>query len=152
MEMVDACRAAGLQPVIGSAYRSIDDQIYLHNRKINFYLDKGLAYEDAYAEASTVVAIPGCSEHNLGLAVDLCALSYQILDEGQLKTAEQQWFMAHCHEYGFILRYLSEKSDLTGIIYEPWHYRYVGKEAAMEITERGICLEEYIAEKYDVNT
>ena len=54
--------------------------------------------------------------NNLGLAVDLCALSYQILDEGQLKTAEQQWFMAHCHEYGFILRYLSEKSDLTGII------------------------------------
>ena len=148
MEMVNGCRAAGLKPVIGSAYRSIDDQIYLHNRKINYYLNQGLAYEAAYAEASTVVAIPGCSEHNLGLAVDLCALSYRILDEGQEKTAEQQWFMAHCHEYGFILRYQSEKSDLTGIIYEPWHYRYVGKEAAIEITESGVCLEEYIASRY----
>jgi len=148
MDMFNACRDAGLKPVIGSAYRSIDEQIYLHNRKINFYLADGLSYDEAYDAASQVVAIPGCSEHNLGLAVDLCALSYQILDEGQLDTAEQQWFMEHCHEYGFILRYPLDKTEITGIIFEPWHYRYVGVDVAKEITESGLTLEEYMEQNY----
>ena len=150
MDMVNACRAAGLKPVIGSAYRSIDEQIYLHERKIKFYLNDGLSYDEAYTAASRVVAIPGCSEHNLGLAVDLCALSYQILDEGQLKTAEQQWFMEHCHEYGFILRYPLDKTEITGIIFEPWHYRYVGVEVAKEIKETGLALEEYMELYYGI--
>ena len=90
------------------------------------------------------MAVPGTSEHQLGLAVDIIASSYQVLDEAQENTAEQQWLMANAHHYGFILRYPSEKSAITGIGYEPWHYRYVGKAAAKEIFEQGLCLEEYL--------
>jgi D-alanyl-D-alanine carboxypeptidase len=70
--------------------------------------------------------------------------SYQVLDEKQENTAEQKWFMEHCWEYGFILRYPKDKMEITGIGYEPWHYRYVGREAAAEMKELGLCLEEYI--------
>ena len=92
------------------------------------------------------VARPGTSEHQAGLAVDIVSVEYQVLDEGQEDTPLQQWLMAHCWEYGFILRYPTDKSDLTGVGYEPWHYRYVGEEAAKAITEQGICLEEYLAQ------
>ena len=104
----------------------------------------GLSYDEAYAAAATVVAIPGTSEHNLGLAVDICALDYQILDDAQADTPEQQWLMEHCWEYGFILRYPAEKQDITGIIYEPWHYRYVGRDHAQAIRQSGQCLEEFL--------
>ena len=90
------------------------------------------------------MAVPGTSEHQLGLALDIVDRSNQNLDESQEDTAVQQWLMKHSWEYGFILRFPTGKSDVTGIIYEPWHYRYVGKEAAKEIYDRGICLEEYL--------
>ena len=80
------------------------------------------------------------------MAVDIVDTGYQILDERQEQTPVQQWLMAHCAEYGFILRYPTDKSSITGVGYEPWHYRYVGETAAREIMERGICLEEYLAE------
>ena len=79
------------------------------------------------------------------MAVDIVDMSYQLLNEQQENTPVQQWLMAHCGEYGFILRYPTDKGDITGIGYEPWHYRFVGTEAAKEIMERGICLEEYLA-------
>lgn len=79
-----------------------------------------------------------------GVTVDIVALSYQILDEAQANTPEQQWLMEHCWEYGFILRYPKDKQDITGIIYEPWHYRCVGVEAALEMKKSGQCLEEYL--------
>jgi D-alanyl-D-alanine carboxypeptidase len=109
----------------------------------------GISYDEAYTAAATVVAIPGTSEHNLGLAVDICAEDYQVLDDAQADTPEQQWLMEHCADYGFILRYPQGKEDQTGIIWEPWHYRYVGVEAAQEITSSGLCLEEYLALHYD---
>ena len=87
----------------------------------------------------------GASEHELGLAVDIVSAEYQILEEEQENTPEQQWLMEHCQEYGFILRYPEYKQDLTGVGYEPWHYRYVGVEAAREIMAQGICLEEYLS-------
>jgi len=92
------------------------------------------------------VALPGTSEHQTGLAVDIVDAGYQSLDEKQERTAVQQWLMKNSWRYGFILRYPNHKSDITGIYYEPWHYRYVGKEAAKEIYEKDICLEEYIKE------
>ena len=94
--------------------------------------------------AAMWVARPGTSEHQTGLAVDIVDMSYQILDEQQESTPVQIWLMAHCAEYGFILRYPADKSALTGISYEPWHYRYVGTEAAKEIMENRSCLEEYL--------
>ena len=91
-----------------------------------------------------MVAVPGTSEHQLGLAVDLVSSEYTGLDERQEETGSYQWLVKHCAEYGFILRYPNDKTEITGIIYEPWHFRYVGVEAAREIMDQGICLEEYL--------
>lgn len=100
--------------------------------------------EDAKLEAGKIVAVPGTSEHQLGLAVDIVDKYNQVLDENQENTAVQKWLMENCWKYGFILRYPNDKSSITGIMYEPWHYRYVGDAAAKEIYQQGICLEEYL--------
>ena len=143
--MMDAARAEGLQPLICSSYRTWDKQTKLFEAKTQFYRDQGYGRTEAEEQAAQWVARPGTSEHQMGLAVDIVDMSYQLLDEAQEETAVQKWLMAHCAEYGFILRYPTEKSALTGVNYEPWHYRYVGQEAAQEIMEQGICLEEYLA-------
>ena len=95
-------------------------------------------------EAGRQVAVPGTSEHQLGLTVDVVDINNQNLTEEQEKTPTQKWLMANSWRYGFIHRYPNGKSDVTGIIYEPWHYRYVGKDVAQEIFNRGITLEEYL--------
>ncbi|HIT34737.1 MAG TPA: D-alanyl-D-alanine carboxypeptidase family protein [Candidatus Faecousia intestinigallinarum] len=145
-DMMDACRAAGLSPIICSSFRTQDDQEYLYNNKINRLIAQGYSEEEAPSEAAKVVAVPGTSEHQLGLALDIVDESYQLLNEEQEDTAVQKWLMEHSWEYGFILRYPSDKSEITGIIYEPWHYRYVGKEAAKEMKASGQCLEEYLGD------
>ena len=142
--MMDDCRAAGLSPYICSSYRTYDYQKGLHERQINKYLSYGYSYEEAYAEASKWVAVPGTSEHQTGLALDIVASYYVVLDESQEDMPEQKWLMEHSYKYGWVLRYPNDKTDVTGIYYEPWHYRYVGKEVAKEIHDRGICLEEYL--------
>lgn len=144
-EMMDAARAEHLDPLICSSFRTWDRQEELYQNKINFLLDQGYSQKEAEINAAIWVAIPGTSEHQAGLAVDIVDTAYQQLDEAQESTAVQQWLMEHCAEYGFILRYPTDKSEITGIGYEPWHYRYVGKEAAKIIMEQGICLEEYLA-------
>ena len=144
--MMDDARAAGLSPLICSSYRTEEDQEALYANKVSRLMDQGYAREEAEVEAARWVAVPGTSEHQLGLAVDIVAESYQVLDEQQEDTAEQKWLMEHAHQYGFILRYPQDKSHITGIGYEPWHYRYVGKEAAAKIYEDGICLEEYLTD------
>ena len=145
--MLADCRADGLDPIICSAYRTGEYQTGLFDKQVRKQRKKGFADEEAVAAAAEVVAVPGTSEHQLGLAVDLCARSYQLLDKGQEDTAEFQWLREHCMDYGFILRYPDGTTDLTGIIYEPWHFRYVGEQAAREITDAGITLEEYVNEK-----
>jgi len=142
--MLSDCRATGLNPQIASSYRTHGDQIWLYNRKVNYYLDLGYTEADAKAVAGTIIALPGTSEHELGLALDLVDNSNWNLDESQEKTPVQQWLMQNSWRYGFILRYPNGKSDVTGIIYEPWHYRYVGKALAKELFESGLCLEEYL--------
>ena len=142
--MMDAARAEGLDPLICSSYRSFEMQERLFTNKVNFYLAEGYTQEEAEKEAGKWVALPGTSEHQTGLAVDIVAMSYQVLDENQEHTAEQRWLMENSYRYGFILRYPTDKSHITGINYEPWHYRYVGKEIAREIYEQGLCLEEYL--------
>lgn len=145
--MLADCRADGLDPIICSAYRTNEYQTKLFDKQVRKQRGKGLPDDAAVAAAAEVVAVPGTSEHQLGLAVDLCARSYQLLDEGQEGTAEFQWLRTHCAEYGFIVRYPDGTTDLTGIIYEPWHFRYVGEQAAREIADAGITLEEYVNEK-----
>lgn len=142
--MMDDARAEGLDPLICSSYRSQEKQEQLYTNKRNYYLDQGYSNDEATALAAIWVAYPGTSEHQLGLTVDICSVSNQNLDDSQEDTATQQWLMANCYKYGFILRYPSDKSEITGISYEPWHYRYVGVDAAAEIQEKGLCLEEYL--------
>lgn len=144
-EMMDACRSAGLSPVICSSYRTWEKQQDLFRNKIDRLMAQGLSRDDAETEAAKVVAVPGTSEHQSGLALDIVDLNNQNLDTSQESTPVQKWLMEHSWEYGFILRYPSGKSQITGIIYEPWHYRYVGRDAAAEIYELGVCLEEYLA-------
>ena len=141
--MLEAARSEGLSPMICSSYRSWERQNTLFDKQVVKQQNLGLPYEEAYEKAKTVVAFPGTSEHQTGLAADIVATSHQMLDDSQEQTAEQQWLMEHCWEYGFILRYPKDKSDITGIIYEPWHYRYVGHEVAQYIHENSLCLEEY---------
>lgn len=145
VEMMEACRAAGLHPLICSSYRTQEKQEALFQERIDELIRQGYSAGDARTKAATSVARPGTSEHQAGLAVDIVDTSYQALDASQEQTMVQQWLMENSWRYGFILRYPNNKSSLTGIIYEPWHYRYVGKEAAQEIYDRGICLEEYLA-------
>lgn len=142
--MMDACREDGYSPLICSSYRTQKKQESLFQNKISRLMAKGLSEEEARAEAAKVVAVPGTSEHQLGLALDIVDINHQVLDKSQEETGVQQWLMAHSWEYGFILRYPNDKSEITGIIYEPWHYRYVGRDAAQEIFEQGVCLEEYL--------
>jgi len=143
--MLTDCWGAGLHPVVCSAYRPHATQVRLHNNKIARLRYAGYSDEAAVKEAGRWVAVPGTSEHETGMALDIVSYSYQLLDEKQENTAEQKWFMEHCWEYGFILRYPKDKTEITGIGYEPWHYRYVGRETAAKMKESGLCLEEYIA-------
>ena len=144
MQMLEACRGAGLEPYVASAYRTHGDQQWLYQNKVNRLITEGHSREDAEKLAATVIAIPGTSEHELGLALDLVDNSYRNLDEAQENCPVQKWLMENSWKYGFILRYPNGKSDITGIIYEPWHYRYVGTTIASEIYASGLCLEEYI--------
>ena len=144
--MMDAAREEGLRPLICSSYRTWEKQKELFDNKVQRLLAEGYSQTEAGEYAAMWVARPGSSEHQTGLAVDIVDTSYQLLDEAQEDTAVQKWLMAHCAEYGFILRYPTGKSALTGVNYEPWHYRYVGTEAAEEIMSQGLCLEEYLSE------
>ena len=130
--------------MICSAYRTQEYQENLYNKKVKNLVSGGMSQEDAEKEAGTVVAIPGTSEHQLGLALDIIDYNNYTLDKSQEKTPTQQWLMANSWEYGWILRFPNGKTELTGIIYEPWHYRYVGKELAAELHELDMCLEEYL--------
>lgn len=143
-DMLTDCREAGLEPIVCSAYRTEATQTRLYQNKISRLRAAGWSREAAKVEAARWVAPPGTSEHQTGLALDIVSADYQLLDEKQAETPEQQWLMEHCWEYGFVLRYPTDKSAVTGIGYEPWHYRYVGKEAAREMVRRGVCLEEYL--------
>ena len=144
MQMMSDCAKAGHSVYILSSYRTQEYQEMLFNNQVTKQMNKGYSREEAEVIAATISAIPGTSEHQLGLAVDIIDTEIWDLVEEQETLAGQQWLMAHCHEYGFILRYPKDKTDETGIIYEPWHYRYVGVELATELTDLGLTLEEYI--------
>ena len=144
----DGERDSDRQFLVCSGYRSVDFQQTLFDNKIAEIQAEHpeYTYEEAYIEASTIVAIPGASEHNTGLTVDICAMDFQMLIEEYEETDEAKWLKENCYKYGFILRYPKGKEDITQIIYEPWHFRYVGVEAATEIMTQGITLEEYLGE------
>ena len=144
-QMLADCTAAGYYPYICSSFRTWEEQEYLMDNKIQRLMkEEHLSREEAEKVAKESVAVPGTSEHQLGLAVDIVADGYYVLDYTQAKTQTQAWLMEHCWEYGFILRYPENTTEITGIIYEPWHYRYVGTEVSLELRDLGITLEEYL--------
>lgn len=144
-EMLTDGSREGLQFVVASGYRSKERQEELLEEDIAADMQNlGMSYEEAYEKETRETMPPGCSEHETGLAVDLVSLDYQILDQNQEFTAENQWLREHCSEYGFILRYPKGKEDITEVDYESWHFRYVGREAAKIMTEQGLTLEEYV--------
>ncbi len=147
MAMLSDCQAAGLSPVVSSGYRSMQKQVQLYERKVQGLMEEGFDEASARAQASDVVAIPGTSEYQSGLAVAIVDESYQILDEKQADTPVQRWLLEHCWEYGFILRNPEGKRAITGYAYEPWHYRYVGREYAQQIRASGLCLEEWLEQR-----
>lgn len=142
--MFQAAKQDGVNLEVRSPYRDMSRQEWLFERKIKYYMGKGKSYMEAYTLASQIVMVPGASEHQLGLALDITSDTYTALDEGFADTEAGKWLAEHCCEYGFVLRYPLGKEYITGVEYEPWHFRYVGKEAATVMTEEGICLEEFI--------
>ncbi len=143
-EMLAAGEKKGLSFWIASAYRSTQRQRELLDEDIEALIHKGYSYSEAYEEVVRETMPVGCSEHATGLAVDIVAKDYQILDEKQGRTDEILWLQQNCSRYGFILRYPEGKEDITKVSYESWHFRYVGVEAAEEIMSQGLTLEEYM--------
>ncbi len=139
-EMFDDARDAGMEPYVNSGYRTHQLQQSLLDREIADYISQGYSEEEAKEIAEQWVAPPGTSEHQIGLAVDI-----SMEDTSDQNASDVwQWLRENSYKYGFILRYPEDKTDITGIGYEPWHYRYVGKEIAEDIYRQGICLEEYL--------
>lgn len=138
-EMFNDARAQGYGLFVREGYRTQEEQQQLMDEKIEAYENEGKSKSEAKKLAEQWVAIPGTSEHQLGIAVDINADTTKSSSDDVYN-----WLEENAHTYGFIKRYPSNKTDITGVINEPWHYRYVGKEAASKIYSQGICLEEYI--------
>lgn len=138
-EMFDTARSEGVYPVVASGYRTAKKQQSLMDEKIAAYAAEGYTQQEAREKAEICVAKVGTSEHQLGICVDINA-------DGVHSTGEQvyKWLDKNGYRFGFIKRYPEDKTEITGIINEPWHYRYVGKKAAAEIHRSGVCLEEYL--------
>ena len=143
MEMMGAMVSEGLSPVVCSGYRTLDKQEKLFNRKVSAFVRQGYSKEESNARARQILSIPGSGEHCLGLAVDFCSQTYRQLEQGFEETPEGVWLREHAQDYGFILRYEEGKEEITGITYEPWHFRYVGVKAARYMKEHGQSLEEF---------
>lgn len=138
-QMIAAAEAEGVFPIIASGYRSTAEQQKLLDNKIKEYQAEGNDSQQAIEKAESWVALPGTSEHQLGIAVDI--------NENKWRSSSEKvysWLQTNAHRFGFIYRYPSNKTEITGVINEPWHYRYVGIGPATEIYQRGICLEEYL--------
>ena len=147
-DMFAAALEDGIDLWVISSYRTIDYQQQNFNNSVQQRMDNGMTYDDAYADTLREVAMPGESEHNAGLAMDIMSIEYTSMDDAGFEdTKAFEWLDKHAAEYGFILRYPKDKESVTEIIYEPWHYRFVGIYYANEIKKSGLCLEEYFAER-----
>lgn len=140
---------AGMSLNIVLAYCDNETLKESFNNEMLNWIYQGEAPLDAYDKTKQSVALPGSSEHATGLAMDITSSDYQGADDEEESTDEVKWLKANCANYGYILRYPTDKSDVTGIVYEPWHFRYVGKTAAKEIMGQGITLEEYLEQQKD---
>ena len=147
-QMISDAQADGVSLIPCSAYRSYSYQTGLYNKEVNSWLAQGYSDEDARELASREVAIPGTSEHQLGLAIDFLTKGYSSLDQGFENTDAFKWLDENAYKYGWILRYQKGKEMYTGIIYEPWHWRYLGPELAEKVKDSGLCYEEFLGRDY----
>ena len=145
LSMQAAAAKEGVDVRMQSGYRSVSYQKKLYDNKTQYYRDKGLSEAAAREKAAVIVNPPGCSEHNCGLAADLNSPEHTTLDTGFADTAAFRWLCENAEQYGFILRYPKEAESVTGITYEPWHWRYVGAENAALLNQSGLCLEDAVA-------
>ena len=145
LSMQAAAAKDGVDVRMQSGYRSVSYQKKLYNDKTQYYRNKGLSEAAAREKAAAIVNPPGCSEHNCGLAADLNSPEHTTLDTGFADTAAFRWLCENAEQYGFILRYPREAESVTGITYEPWHWRYVGPENAALLNRSGLCLEDAVA-------
>ena len=145
-QMVNDAAAAGVKLKPTNGYRSIARQQELWDTRVKTLMEGGLSQADAETKAIDYTSAPGTSDHNTGLGLDIVSEDHPAKDAGFAETAAAQWLAEHAADYGFILRYPSDKTEATGMDYEPWHYRYVGSEQAHKIKESGLCLEEYLAQ------
>ena len=145
LSMQAAAAKDGVDVRMQSGYRSVSYQKKLYDNKPHYYRDKGLSEAAAREKAAAIVNPPGCSEHNCGLAADLNSPEHTTLDTGFADTAAFRWLCENAEQYGFILRYPKEAESVTGITYEPWHWRYVGPENAALLNRSGLCLEDAVA-------
>ena len=143
--MQAAAKLDGVSLILQSGYRSVEYQQGLFDQQVEKMIKTGLDEAVAKELAKAVVALPGYSSHNTGYAADILTDSYRVMDSGFADTQAYTWLTEHAAEYGFIERYPEDKSAITGIIFEPWHWRYVGAENAAEIKKSGLCLEEFWA-------
>ena len=147
MAMIGDMKAQGLSPIVCSGYRTLDKQEKLFNRKVLSFVKAGHTKEESYNLARQTISIPGSGEHCLGLAVDFYTRRYHKLERAFEDTPESKWLVEHAQDYGFVMRYGENKTDITGIQYEPWHYRYVGVEAANYMKDNELSLEEFYIEQ-----
>lgn len=138
-EMYAAAKADGCTLTPYSGYRTYARQQENFDRKVAYYVSQGLSEAEATAQTQTRILPAGASEHNMGFSMDIVSASADFIS-----TKEFSWLTAHAYEYGFILRYPENKTEITGVMYEPWHWRFVGKEAATAMQKSGQCLEEYL--------
>lgn len=148
-QMFADAKEDGVTLTLADAYRSHDRQNKLYQEKVERYIAKGLSREDAEIEAAKITARPDTSEHQTGLALDIVTPSYTKRNKGFAETEAFKWLDANAQDYGFILRYDKEKVLVTKIIYEPWHWRFVGTEAAAKMKESGACYEAYWGRRTD---
>lgn len=143
LEMMKAADNDGVTLIICSPYRDMDRQTMLFNNKVDKYMKAGMSYMEAFNYASQAVTVPGSSEHQIGLAIDIITDNYTSLDEGFADTAAGKWLAENSYKFGFVLRYPEGKENITSIEFEPWHFRYVGVDAATVMAENDMCLEEF---------
>ncbi|MCI9077680.1 MAG: M15 family metallopeptidase [Lachnospiraceae bacterium] len=143
VKMLDDAKIQGYSYWIASAYRSYEKQQRLVEEDVNILVGKGMSYINALEEVYKETMPAGCSEHQTGLALDILCSGNTNMDVSQMDEPGNKWLRENCYKYGFILRYPEDKSAVTGVNFEPWHFRYVGKEAAKYITKNNITLEEF---------
>ena len=145
-QMIADARAQGVELLLCSAYRARAGQEVNFQNSVDTYMAMGYSEDQAVMATARLIAVPGTSEHETGLAADIVTPSYQRLDAGYAGTKAAKWLLENAASYGFVLRYPEDKTEITGIDYEPWHYRYVGVTAATQIRNQDITLEEYVGE------